>query len=153
MTFRMTASEVQAHQRKLEKWRSGSQPGRKPTKTPDTFAYQAAAIENGLLTVWLPIRLVNGANAREHWATRRKRAEAHKDIVAQAIPRNLLPPLPAQVTITRYGPRLMDDDGYSCGVLFKGNTPAFKSPTAAPAFRRPRRDWLSYTWLLKCSVR
>ncbi|SOD91054.1 2-oxoacid:ferredoxin oxidoreductase subunit beta [Caenispirillum bisanense] len=29
--------------------------------------------------------------------------------------------------------RLMDDDGYSCGVLFKGNTPAFKSPTAAPA--------------------
>jgi 2-oxoglutarate ferredoxin oxidoreductase subunit beta len=28
--------------------------------------------------------------------------------------------------------RLMEDDGYSCGVLFKGQTPAFKPHPAEP---------------------
>jgi hypothetical protein len=35
--------------------------------------------------VTLPLRLVNGANAREHWAVRKRRASEHRDAVVSAM--------------------------------------------------------------------
>lgn len=109
-----TLKQAEEHQRKVAAWRSGKpldarKPrGRKPAAEP---AYRAPEVQNGALTVVLPIKLVNGANAREHWHERSKRAKVHRDIVSQFIPRRLLPPLPAQVNIVRIGPRRMDCDG------------------------------------------
>jgi hypothetical protein len=57
-------------------------------------------------TIELPLRLVSVANVREHWAAKAKRAKAHRN-AAIAVPRVDLPVL---VTITRLGPRTLDDD-------------------------------------------
>jgi len=99
--MKMTLAEALAHNRKVKDWR----------ETPKAKTYDSALCKDGVLTVTIPMRLVNGANSREHWAVRRKRASAQRDMAAQAIPRMLLPKLPVTVKITRYGPRLMDDDG------------------------------------------
>lgn len=59
-----------------------------------------------MITVTLPLRLVSGANVREHWAVRAKRAKAHRTAC-------LLVPscdVPCVVTLTRFGPRELDSD-------------------------------------------
>lgn len=59
-----------------------------------------------MITVTLPLRLVSGANAREHWAVRAGRAKAHRTAC-------LLVPacdVPCVVTLTRLGPRELDSD-------------------------------------------
>lgn len=60
------------------------------------------------LHVSLPLRVVNGANAREHWSTRARRAKRERQTAYLLTPRH---PLPCVVTLTRVGKRRMDDDG------------------------------------------
>lgn len=57
-------------------------------------------------TVTLPLRLVSGANAREHWGTRQARAKAHR-AACLFVPSH---PLPCVVLLTRLGPRELDSD-------------------------------------------
>ncbi len=111
----MTLAQAQAHNSKVAQWRSGAEP-KKPGRKPridkgGPFAYEPAKVVAGVLSVALPLKLVNGANVREHWAERKKRAKAHRDMVAQAIPRKDRPRLPVTVTITRVGIKPMDSDG------------------------------------------
>ncbi len=56
----------------------------------------------------IPVKLVNGSNAREHWGERKRRATAHRK-ACLVIPAGI--PLPVIVTLTRIGPGTMDDDG------------------------------------------
>lgn len=113
MTLRMSEQEYQVLVKRREAWNTGQgkrSVGRKAKAGP--FHVPPPKIENGALYVSLPLRLVNGANeSGEHWSHRRKRAKAHRDIAAQFLPHQFLPPLPVTVTITRIGPKLMDDDG------------------------------------------
>jgi len=58
------------------------------------------------MTVDLPLRLSSTPNLREHWATRARRVRRER-AAALAVPKH---PLPCVVTLTRHGPRLLDDD-------------------------------------------
>jgi hypothetical protein len=68
-----------------------------------------------------PIRTVNEANNREHWAVknnRKKAQQAEIDIeLIKALKGNIIQ-FPCTVHLTRVGPRKMDDDGLSRS--FKG---------------------------------
>jgi hypothetical protein len=101
----MTIADALAHNRKVANWREW------PNDHSQEPATAPPAAQDGVFSVSLPIRLVNVANAREHWRERRERAKAHRDIAAQALPKHLLPKLPVTVTITRFGPKFMDSDG------------------------------------------
>ena len=62
----------------------------------------------------LPIRLVNVANAREHWSVRKRRAAEQRgvaELFARQASRSLAVPHGVVVTITRIAPRRMDSDG------------------------------------------
>lgn len=74
------------------------------------------------ITAQISVRLVNGANAREHWAVKAGRAKLQRrsarNALADKMPLWLLaadlaaagdPPI--TITITRRGGRRMDDDG------------------------------------------
>lgn len=62
-------------------------------------------------TAELPIRLVSTANTREHWATKAARAKQHRHTAYWGLRNLTLPPDPPYlITITRYGPRKLDDD-------------------------------------------
>jgi hypothetical protein len=62
--------------------------------------------------VRLPMRLVNGLNAREHWGARKRRAASQRGPVALSMRPHLLTlPAPWAIQITRIGPRRMDSDG------------------------------------------
>ena len=58
------------------------------------------------MTLTLPLRLVSGANVREHWSVRSSRAKSHRQACL------LVPPhtVPCVVTLTRLGPRALDSD-------------------------------------------
>jgi len=61
----------------------------------------------------LPLRLVNALNSREHWRTENKRAGEQRGL-ACAQTRSRIPKKfshPYRVTITRTGPKALDDDG------------------------------------------
>lgn len=62
-------------------------------------------------TVVLPIRIESVANLRESWQARHRRAKAHR-LAALAVPAH---PLPCVVTLTRVGPRALDDDNLQGG--------------------------------------
>lgn len=86
-----------------------------------------------MITFRLPIRLVNGANSREHWAKRAARAKAQRTAAKlatlSAASREVAPALifavtgqrataarvvvdlPLTITITRIGPSSLDSDG------------------------------------------
>ena len=68
-------------------------------------------------TVQMKIRTVSMANVREHWAVRAKRNKEHRLAVGAQfvwLPETLkLTPFPLNVTLTRYGKRLLDDDNLS----------------------------------------
>lgn len=58
------------------------------------------------------LRLVNVANAREHWAARKRRVAREHAAIATALRGVALPAGPRwRVTVTREGPRALDDDG------------------------------------------
>lgn len=59
----------------------------------------------------LPLKTVNPLNKREHWAERMRRAKKEREIAYLATPPGLKTPI--TVKLTRFGPRLMDDDGLS----------------------------------------
>ena len=68
------------------------------------------------ITAKIPVRLVNGANAREHWAVRADRAKKQRAAAklslykaCKIIARD--PDEPVTITLTRRGGRQMDDDG------------------------------------------
>ena len=67
------------------------------------------------ITAQIPVRLVNGANAREHWAVKANRAKVQRLAAKRAM--FLVARLgihkcdPITITITRRGGRRMDDDG------------------------------------------
>jgi hypothetical protein len=63
-----------------------------------------------------PLHLVNGANQREHWGAKQRRAKMQRDYAAkmtnasrQIGARHPFPPY--RITITRIGPRRLDSDG------------------------------------------
>ena len=55
----------------------------------------------------LPLRTVSALNVREHWAKRARRVKAERTTAALMCPHF---PLPCVVTLTRVGPRTIDDD-------------------------------------------
>ena len=65
------------------------------------------------MTWLLPIRVVNTANRREHWAVKAKRNAAHRRAVGLVLGTGVYPapPLPVVVTLTRIAPKAFDFDG------------------------------------------
>lgn len=59
------------------------------------------------------LRLTNGANAREHWATKARRAKRERGLILRALLASgvRVPRGPWSVEITRIAPRRMDSDG------------------------------------------
>lgn len=59
------------------------------------------------------LRLTNGANAREHWATKARRAKRERGLILRALLASgvRVPRGPWLVEITRIAPRRMDSDG------------------------------------------
>ena len=59
------------------------------------------------------LRLTNGANAREHWATKARRAKRERGLILRALLASgvRVPRGPWRVEITRVAPRRMDSDG------------------------------------------
>jgi hypothetical protein len=57
----------------------------------------------------VPVKATNTLNARMHWAVKAKRVSAERRKVALLMPRHQLRPV-LVVTLTRVGPRELDDD-------------------------------------------
>lgn len=106
--LRMTAEQVQAYQKRAAN--GFKEPYRRGKDKGGPFKFEPPTIEDGVYSVRLPMKLVSIANAGEHFHERKRRVKAEHDIVNQAIKRRDLPPLPVKVTITRIGPRALDDD-------------------------------------------
>lgn len=71
------------------------------------------------LVVTIPLRTKNSLNVREHWAKRALRAKHHRATVGfilRAYLRNAGIGPPCVVTLTRTGPKRMDDDGLSAAL-------------------------------------
>lgn len=66
-----------------------------------------------MIEVRVPIRTVNGTNAREHWGDKQRRARKEREAVAWLLAGKPKPVLPCRVVLTRTGPnrRAMDSDG------------------------------------------
>ena len=70
-----------------------------------------------MIRLSVPIQMPNPLNAREHWGAKARRAKSHRLAVyaaaklAGVLEDIRLVPLPATVTITKVGPRRLDDDG------------------------------------------
>jgi hypothetical protein len=64
------------------------------------------------LTLTLPIRTVTESNAKEHWATKHRRAKAQRQdvFISLGLSHRTRPPLPLQITVTRISPRPLDED-------------------------------------------
>ena len=72
--------------------------------------------------IQLPIRTVSEANQRDHWSVRNKRKKEQQREVFFAWRKAMFgkpePKLPCTVTLTRFGPRLLDSDNLA--IAFKG---------------------------------
>lgn len=66
-------------------------------------------------TATLPLHIQSAPNLREHWATKARRVKAERKA---ALALSITLPLPLVVTLTRIGPRPLDDDNLIGG--FKG---------------------------------
>lgn len=64
------------------------------------------------IEVSLPLRTRSTLNTREHWSQRAKRAQAERALIRMRLAgvRGWPPALPVNVTLTRVGPRELDDD-------------------------------------------
>lgn len=74
------------------------------------MTYKTKPVEESstsFLRVVLPITTVSEANRRDHWATKARRAKAHRNVAWAMCPRY---PVPCIVTLTRLAPRILDDD-------------------------------------------
>lgn len=65
-----------------------------------------------VIEVSLPLRTRSVLNTREHWSRRAKRAQAERALIRMRLAgvRGWPPALPVNVTLTRVGPRKLDDD-------------------------------------------
>lgn len=68
--------------------------------------YDCKQLGEVVQTVYLPVRAVSGANAREHWTVRDRRAREHRIATLAVKPVEL----PVIVILTRFGPRKLDSD-------------------------------------------
>jgi hypothetical protein len=71
-----------------------------------------------IVNVTLPLRIESVANLREHWRQRAKRAQLHRNVASWALRPlavALKPADPLTVTLTRIGPRPLDDDNLAGG--------------------------------------
>jgi hypothetical protein len=77
------------------------------------------SLANYAVELTMPVRLVSLLNAREHWATKAKRARDHREIARLStrlhtlyapIAEFIVGGAPLRVTITRIAPRDLDDD-------------------------------------------
>lgn len=73
-----------------------------------------------MIRVHLPIRIVSEANRREHFRVVAKRKKQHRHLASfrlhEAIgPVWIDPPPSAVITLTRIGPRTLDDDNLASG--------------------------------------
>lgn len=59
--------------------------------------------------VTIPMRTVSESNGREHWASKAKRVKQQRT-ASHLVTRQLLCPMPIEVTLTRVAPRALDDD-------------------------------------------
>ena len=87
-------------------------PKRPRVPTPDDVAVDTSA--PGVLRLSIKgLKLVNALNAREHWSKASKRAAAQRALTTAALASVGAwgVELPLTVTITRHGPRKLDDDG------------------------------------------
>src|SRR5271157_4200427 len=78
------------------------------TRSTTTTAPTARVV----VTVSLPLRTRSILNVREHWSKRAARAQEQRAVTRMrlAVVREWPPRLPAVVTLTRVGPRALDDD-------------------------------------------
>ena len=60
--------------------------------------------------LFMPLRLINTTNIREHWTARSRRAAQHRAWVHELMRGKAVPPFPWRVRITRIGKREMDSD-------------------------------------------
>ena len=60
-----------------------------------------------MIMITLPIHTVSEANRRDCWQVKARRAKAHRNAAWALCPRY---PVPCVVTMTRVGPRALDDD-------------------------------------------
>lgn len=99
MTLRMTTEQFEQHRARMRGWANVLEP------------HMAAAIAaGGTLNVTLPVRLTSTANLRIHPLRLWRQAKAQAKAVTFALPKNMLPKLPATITITRIGHRTLDTD-------------------------------------------
>jgi hypothetical protein len=67
--------------------------------------------------VKIPIEIVSEMNCSDHWRVKHKRHKIQKLIVQSYLRTVQIPPVPAIITLTRYAPRLYDED--NIGPAFK----------------------------------
>jgi hypothetical protein len=63
-----------------------------------------------MVDVVIPVKLDAWTNLRGHWRTLEKRKTKEKTVTSTVLSYQRLPPLPIVVTLTRVGPRDLDDD-------------------------------------------
>lgn len=81
-----------------------------------------------VICLLVPVKIISEANSREHWRKAAKRKAEHRNSARIALGGCLeIMRLPCTITLTRIGPRTLDDDNLASG---------FK------AFRDGVADWL-----------
>ncbi len=76
--------------------------------------FKAFKLDNCNVSLWLSIRTVSEANARDHFrvvAARKKQQRA--SVASRFAVLKVLPMLPVKVTLTRFAPKSLDDDNLS----------------------------------------
>jgi hypothetical protein len=82
-----------------------------------THAKPRQATGKHALSVWVPIHVISSANARDaHWGQRKARTDAQRAAVAYALRGLPLPELPAVVTMTRVGKKVLDSDNHAAAL-------------------------------------
>ena len=115
-TLRWTESEYTAHQAR-QRARHGLETAAEAAQAR-VMARNVVAprpdVSASILTVELPMRLPVIANSRMHpiakWRLGKRQANAVERELRIQLGRQSLPPLPATVTLTKLGPRAVDDD-------------------------------------------
>lgn len=70
----------------------------------------------------IPIRLPSLSNTRMHWRALDRLKKDQKDTTRACINGLTIPPLPLLITITRIGPRRLDDDNLSSACKYVRDT-------------------------------
>lgn len=70
-----------------------------------------------IICMELPLRIISEANSRDHWCISSKRKKLHRTTARVMLQQHLRPMSPSavEVTLTRCGPRKLDDDNLASG--------------------------------------